>query len=137
MWRDVVEPLVEASDFIALSARPEPALFESPEDLPDSHYALLGQVQGDKPVVWHSVYWPVDTPASKSRQGDYLSAFLRLNAGTDVTLISWRSLLDFPQGTAECNGIINLGGEQELCFSGLYRDSLAPSEVSEIFFARP
>jgi hypothetical protein len=137
VWRDVAAPLYEEADFIALSSEPQPALYGgSPNGLPESQYALLAEVQGELPVVWHSIHWPSDSGATKGLQEIYLERFLALNAGNDVELIAWRRLVDLPEGTAECNGVVNLGGPVSECFGGLFRDSLAPSEVSDLYLAR-
>lgn len=137
VWRDVAAPLYDNSGFIALSSLPEADRYEGdPAGLPSSHYALLAEVQGDKPVVWHSIQWPATNSGQKSAQGEFLTRFLELNAGVDVDLVSWAQLIDQPEGTADCNGVVNLGAPISRCFSGLFRDSLAPVEVSNLYLTR-
>jgi hypothetical protein len=137
VWRDVAAPLYEEADFIALSSEPQPSLYGgSPNGIPESQYALLAEVQGERSIVWHSIHWPSDSGATKGLQEIYLERFLALNAGNKVDLIAWNRLVDLPEGTAECNGVVNLGGPVSSCFGGLFRDSLAPSEVSDLYLAR-
>jgi hypothetical protein len=137
VWRDVAAPLYDHSGFVALSSSPEAERYAGdPAQLPSSHYALLAEVQGDKPVVWHSIQWPATNSGQKSAQGEFLTRFLELNGGVDVDLVTWAQLIDQPEGTADCNGVVNLGAPISRCFSGLFRDSLAPVEVSTIYLER-
>ena len=133
-WRDVAEPLYADADFIALSSEPDPSLYNgNPANLPQSHYALLAEVQGPRPVVWHSIHWPVESKAVKALQDDYLERFLALNGGNDVALVSWKQLIDLPEGAADCNSLVSLGAPPSDCYAGLFSDSVAPTDLSDSY----
>ncbi len=132
-WQEVAEPLYEEADFLALSSEPDPSLYGGdPDGLPESQYALLAEVQGARPVIWTAINWPINSTAEKSTQGDYLERFLALNAGNDVELISWKIMVDLPE-QGDCALVKGLQGRVQDCFAGFFSNSLAPTDVSDLF----
>lgn len=131
-WMEIGEALFDKADFLGLQAEPEPSTYAGdPAMLPDSQYALLAEIQGDRPVVWYSVNWPVTSGAEKVTQRDYLRRFLELNAGNDIDLISWRGVRDF--GPDDCPRTTALGGPRSDCAAGIFSDSLAKNKLSDEF----
>lgn len=133
MWQYVGQPLYANADFIALTAEPNPELFGGdPDKVPDWQYALLAEVQGDKPIVWTSVNWPVTSGNEKARQRDFLERFLVLNAGNNVEILAWKAMIDLVPNV--CDGIVtNLGMERTECYAGMLSSSVAPTKLSDEF----
>lgn len=134
-WAEVGERVYAESDFLALSAEPDPSYYGgNPSGLPESQYALLSEVQDGRPIYWYAVNWPVTSDSEKNNQKNYFERFLALNAGNSVDLIAWRSLMDQATGTGgECNSISTLGGSITECFSGVFSTSAAPTRVTDVF----
>ena len=135
-WRDLAEPLYAESDFIALSSEPDPDLYDGrAENLPESHYALLAEVQGARPVVWHTINWPVTSGAAKSNQLDFLERFLALNAGNTVEVVGWKGAVDLD--STACAQLEAVEGPRTDCNAGIFSDSFAPTVLSDFFKELP
>ncbi|MEL6181764.1 MAG: hypothetical protein AAFS10_22585, partial [Myxococcota bacterium] len=135
-WRDLAEPLYAQSDFIALSSEPVPSNYDSDaENIPNSHYALLAEVQGDRPIVWFSLNWPVTSSAAKSNQVKFLERFLTLNAGNTVDLVAWKAAIDLDE--TACRLVESVQGPPTDCNAGLFTSSVAPSALSDVFADLP
>lgn len=131
-WMEYGETLFAKADFLGLEAEPDAASFGSdPAMLPDSQYALLAEIQEDRPVVWYSVNWPVTSGAEKVTQRDFLRRFLDLNAGNDVDIVAWKAIRDY--GPDDCPRTTELGGPRADCSAGIFSDSLAKNKLSDEF----
>jgi hypothetical protein len=133
VWQDIAEPLYSGEDFLALSSEPDPSYYEGdPAGLPESQYALLAEVQGERPVVWYGINWPINSSAEKRTQKDYLERFLELNAGNEIDLITWRIMIDLPE-QGDCALVTGLSGRSQRCFAGFFSNSAAPTSVSDLY----
>jgi hypothetical protein len=133
----VAQPLYAQADFLALASEPDPEIFESDaENLPDSHYAMLAEYQGEKPIVWYSINWPINSDTEKVLQRTFVVRFQALNAGLDIDIVAYRRLQDLDdEGT--CNSVIRaLNGPITDCTAGMFRISGAPSFVHDLMSVR-
>lgn len=135
-WENVAEKLYAEADFLALASEPDPEEFEANADnLPDGHYAMLAEYQGDRPIVWYSINWPVNSDVEKSLQRAYLERFKVLNAGLDIELVSYRRLQDLDDSS--CNSVVKaLNGPITDCTAGMFRISGAPGVTYDVLGAR-
>ena len=142
----IIEPLVTrfdgdgnaigSTDFVALSAIPDPNLYESsPSNLPEHHFSGLRHRFGDgaEPIVWFQLGWPVRS-AGSSAPAEYYSRFLELAGGTAVERLSWYGLPHLLNGDCAPLTGERVGASETICFRGMFSVSGADTALSGVYF---
>ncbi len=107
----------EQLETLCLTTYPEFLYGDSPDDVPDTHYAILKNIEG-LPIVFTEIGWS-GKPGSESerRQADFIRRFFALTKDTPMSLAIWSLLHDWQGGGKfETMGLIDPTGKPKLAW---------------------
>lgn len=111
---DLLSMFGEQLELLCLTTYPEFLYGDSPQDIPEAHYAILKNIEG-LPIAFMEIGWSgKNNEKGEQQQAEFITRFFELTEDTNLSLAIWTLLHDWKGGGVfETMGLIDSQGRKK------------------------